>query len=227
MSERDGIGPDGLTDMERAIGRRPTRKLTDEQMNANLRAAVAGHTPYGDRKQSELASPLTEAEFRAGGGYLPAITDVDMTPRPRYRETQQAFEARMAAMGHQLETLGREVMKRNRDAALRHVELANGYERWWTVCSCGFCGLRVEDPEVARREYDAHVCAAVGVGQAAVDRAIAETDRNVLVKRTRAVLQPSVAQVVDEAIATLDKHQVHGAEVEDDFEQRVKLLEHK
>lgn len=221
MSENDGIGPDGLTDMGRALGRRPKRQLTDEQMNANLRAAVKGHTPHGDRKQVELRSPLTETELKAGGGWMPAITDVDMTPRPRYRESQAAFEARMAAMGHQLETLGREVKQRNRDAALRHVELANGYERWWTVCSCGFCGLRVEDPELARREYDAHVCAATGVGQSAVDRAIAETDRNVLAKRERHVLQPSVVMPVVESEVP------RTAVVEDDFEQRARLLETK
>jgi hypothetical protein len=224
VTTRDGIGPDGLTDLERAAGRRPVKRLTDEQMTANLRAAVAGHTPYADRQQAELRQPLTEAELKAGGGWHPAITDVDMTPRPRYRESQQAFEARMARMHVQLETVGREVKQRNRNAALRHVELANGYERWWTVCSCGFCGLRVEDPEVARREYDAHVCAAAGVGQAAVDRAIAETDRTTLVKRERHVLKPSLVE--DQAVDAMDRRAVAVA-VEDDFEQRVKLLEHK
>ena len=207
--------------------RRRASELTDEQMNANLRAAVAGHTPHADRKQAELRQPLTEAELKAGGGWMPAITDVDMTPRPRYRETRQAFEARMARMGHQLETVGREVEQRNRDAAVRHVALPNGYERWWTVCSCGFCGLRVEDPELARREYDAHVCAAAGVGQAAVDRAIAETDRATLVKRTQHVLRPSVAE--KEEITTRDCAEAIVAPdaVIDDFEQRVKLLETK
>ncbi len=155
------------------------------------------------------------------GEDIVAITDVDMTPRPRYRESQAAFEARMARMGHQLETVGREVKQRNHDAALRHVALANGYERWWTVCSCGFCGLRVEDPELARREYDVHVCAAAGVGQAAVDRAIAETDRNVLVKRERHVLKPSVVASVESEAPRQTQT------VEDEFEVRVKLLETK
>ncbi len=244
MTTRDGIGPDGLTDLERAAGRRPVKRLTDEQMTANLRAAVADHTPYADRQQAELRQPLTEAELKAGGGWHPAITDVDMTPRPRYRESQAAFEARLTAMGSDLAAVRAEVKQRNRNAALRVVLRSGAIERWesvasaieagrvviaayFTQCGCGFCGLRVEDPELARREYDAHVCAAAGVGQAAVDRAIAETDRTTMVKRTQHVLQPSIGEQVDEIMATLDKHQVHGAEVADDFEQRVKLLEHK
>jgi len=200
--------------------RRRARKLTDEEMNANLRAAVKGHTPYADRKQAELRQPLTEAELKAGGGYMPAITDVDMTPRPRYRESQAAFEARMAAMGADMVALRTDVKQRNRNAALRSIEPATGAIAYWTQCACSWCGLRVEDPELARREYDAHVCAAAGVGQAAVDRAIAETDRNVLVKRERHVLKPSVVGPVEsEAPRTVV--------VEDDFEQRVKLLETK
>lgn len=225
-------------------------KLTDEQMNANLRAAVKGHTPHGDRKQAELAAPLTDAELKAGGGWMPAITDVDMTPRPRYRESQAAFEARMASYGADVQALRNETRLRNRSSALRVVLRSGSVERWesvepavqagrvtvaayFTQCACGWCGLRVEDPEVARREYDAHVCAAASVGQAAVDRAIAETDRNVLVKRERHVLQPSLSTrerpveswspVTDAERELLwkDEPQV------DEFEQRVKLLETK
>lgn len=151
--------------------------------------------------------------------YGVAIESVDMTPRPRYRESQAAFQARMAKMDHQIGSVGREVKKRNRDAAVRHVELPNGYERWWTVCSCGFCGLRVEDPELARREYDAHDCAAAGVGQAAVDRAVAETDRNTLVKRTQHVLKPSVVTAEEAPVVTAVD--IDGAE------QRFALLELK
>lgn len=148
-----------------------------------------------------------------------AITDVDMTPRPRYRESQAAFEARMAQMGVDLRDLHHEVKLRNRAAALRSVETAGGALAYFTQCACGWCGLRVEDPEVARREYDAHVCAAAGVGQAAVDRAIAETDRNVLAKRERHVLQPAMMAPAVESEAP------RTAVVEDEFEQRVKLLE--
>lgn len=210
---------DDLTDIERALQRKlPASPARATQ--AELTAAATKYSTAAGAVQAPLAAPLTEQELKAGGGYGPAITSVDMTPRPRYGESRERFEARMARMGHQLETLGREVRQRNRDAALRHVELPNGYERWWTVCSCGFCGLRVEDPEVARREYDAHVCAAAGVGQAAVDRAIAETDRNVLVKRTRHVLQPSVVQPVESEVPRT-------ASVEDDAEQRMALLELK
>lgn len=117
-------------------------RLTDEQMNANLRAAVKGHTPHGDRKQAELASPLTEAELKAGGGWMPAITDVDMTPRPRYRESQAAFEARMASYGADVQALRNETRLRNRAAALRSVETATGALAYFTQCACGWCGLR-------------------------------------------------------------------------------------
>lgn len=165
--------------------------------------------------QPDLQEPLSESELRAGDGYRPAITSTDMTPRPRYRESQAAFQARMAAMGVELQGQHAEARRRNRAAALRTAE----HGRYFTQCACGWCGLQVTDPEVARREYDAHACAAEGVGQAAVDRAIAETDRSVLVKRTRAVLQPSVvtAAPVEEFKPV----------VADDTEVRMMLLELK
>lgn len=149
-----------------------------------------------------------------------AITDVDCTPRPRWRESQAAFEARMASYGADVRALGKVVQQRNRNSSLRRVELPNGLERWFTVCACGFCGLRVDDPEVARREYDAHACAAEGVGQAAVDRAIAETDRNVLVKRTSHVLKPALVE--DAVVEAAERNQVI---VTDDAERRFALLE--
>jgi hypothetical protein len=166
-----------------------------------------------------------DLEARRGGDTV-AITDVDMTPRPRYRETQQAFEARLTAMGADLAAVRADVRQRNRNAALRSIEKATGDLAYWTVCSCSWCGIRVEDPELARREYDAHVCAAAGVGQAAVDRAIAETDRTTMVKRTQHVLQPSLtgpASVETPADARVETPV--SVPPLDDFEQRVKLLE--
>ena len=35
---------------------------------------------------------------------------------------------------------------------------SQGISKYFTQCGCGWCGLRVEDPELARREYDKHPC---------------------------------------------------------------------
>lgn len=44
---------------------------------------------------SDDYEPLTDDELRAGDGYEPAVTDVDMTPRPRFGETWKKFAKRM------------------------------------------------------------------------------------------------------------------------------------
>lgn len=151
---------------------------------------------------------------RGDGDWTVAITSTDMTPRPRYRESQAAFEARMAALGVELSTLRAEVKLENRKAALR-----GSVGQWFTQCACGWHGLTVADSEVARREYDAHACAADSVGQRAVDRGIAETDRNVLVKREAPVLRPSLESVETPALPK--------RATEDDTVQRFALLEIK
>ena len=151
---------------------------------------------------------------RGDGDWTVAITSTDMTPRPRYRESRAAFEARMRQMGVELKQLRAEVKLENRKAALR-----GSVGAWFTQCACGWHGLTVADAELARREYDAHACAANSVGQRAVDRGIAETDRNVLVKREAPVLRPALEGVEIEA---LPKHAT-----EDDTVQRFALLEIK
>lgn len=193
-------------------------------VQAGLDAAANRHSTAAGAKQAPLATPLSPAELYAGGGFEVGITDVDCTPRPRYGESQARFEARMARMGVHSMALGKEVQQRNREAALRHVDLPNGYERWWTVCACGFCGLRVDDPEVARREYDAHACAAAGVGEAAVDRAIyaAAHPHAPLVKRASAVLQPSIPVVTPE---TGELERMTADVQVDETEERMALLE--
>lgn len=183
-----------------------------------LEAAVARGGPAAvaaGSVQPALASPLTEIELANGDGYAVGITSVDMTPRPRYRESPAAFVARMQAMGADLAELTREVKLRNRRGALRSIG-----DLVWTQCACGWCGLRVTDPEVARREYDAHDCAATGVGQSAVDRAIAETDKTTLAKRTKHVLQPALADRVEDApvVSTVEQ---------DGTEQRFAMMELK
>lgn len=193
-------------------------RLGEHERQLVLEAAVARGGPAAvaaGARQPALLSPLTDAELEAGGGYIPGITSVDMTPRPRYRESPSVFVARMRAMGADLAELTREVKLRNRREALRSLG-----DLVWTQCACGWCGLRVEDPEVARREYDAHDCAAAGVGQSAVDRAIAETDKITLAKRTKHVMQPALADRVEDVPIASTVEQ-------DGTEQRFALLELK
>ncbi|HZJ66408.1 MAG TPA: hypothetical protein VFD36_23035, partial [Kofleriaceae bacterium] len=169
------------------------RRATQAELEAAARKYSTAAGEAGNR--AGLASPLTAAELEAGGGYGVGITDVDCTPRPRYGESQEKFLARMASYGANVEELKREIRMRNRAAALRQVELPTGAIAYWTVCACEWCGLRVDDPEVARREYDAHVCVAENVGQDAVDRAQAHAGKATLPpKRTQRVLQPAIVE---------------------------------
>lgn len=203
----DDIGPDGLTDQQRAAGYAPRRH------------SVAA----GARRQPDLVTPLSEAELGPGGGYGPAITDVDCTPRPRYGESQAAFLRRMASYGADVEALKREVKSDNREAALRTGTWPDGAVYYFTTCACKWHGLRHTDPEVARREYDAHACAAEGIGDAAVDRAQAHAGKATMPpRRTAAVLRPALEQPVADEPALVPSRQDL-----DDLEQRVALLEPK
>lgn len=88
-----------------------------------------------------------------------AITDVDCTPRPRWRETPEQFADRLNKLEAQAVALSASSGKRNRTDALRWSVDGEGVKSYFTRCACGWCGLRVADPEVARREYDKHDCA--------------------------------------------------------------------
>jgi hypothetical protein len=206
----DDIGPDGLTAAQRAAGYAPRRH------------SVA----YGARRQPDLATPLTEAELATGGGYGPAITDVDCTPRPRYGESRAKFEARMRSYGVDMEALNREVRQRNRAAALKQGMWPDGAVFYFTQCACGWCGLRVNDPEVARREYDAHSCVAEGLGDAAVDRAQAHAGKATMPpRRTAAVLKPALEQpVADEPALVPSRRDIEDL---DEASQRFALLDLK
>jgi len=232
MSERDGIGPDGLTDQQRAAGYAPRK-----------------HSVAAGQRQPALAEPLTEAEFAhpRSEGYGPAITDVDCTPRPRYGESQAKFLARMRGYGLDMEALKADVRQRNRAAALRWID-ADGLTHkgaeptarhgqivaYWTQCACGWCGLRVADPEVARREYDAHACAAETIGDDAVSRAQAHAGRTTMpAKRTTSVLKPALGEQrmnADDARSALaeadaDAKITQQAQDLDEASQRFALLE--
>jgi len=95
------------------------RAATPAQRQQMLERAIGRHSTKSGEQLPDFAEPLTEAELKAGGGYAPAITSVDCTPRPRYGESQAAFEARMAGYGREMEVLRSDVKTRNRRAALR------------------------------------------------------------------------------------------------------------
>lgn len=89
-----------------------------------------------------------------------AVSDVDCTPRPRRGESKASFAKRMAGYARELTALSGEINRRNRTAALQPMVMgSDGIAAYFTQCACGWCGLRVADPELAKREYDAHACA--------------------------------------------------------------------
>lgn len=141
-------------------------------------------------------------------------------------EAEQAAERRLA-------------WSTNREAALRGpVDLA-GTPHWWCVCACRWSGLRVPDPEVAKREYDKHPCSMNG--DAAVDRALAElenTNRETtsrttqLTKRPGSSLVPALAEqrTSGDEVLLGGERQVVAVEAEeqvDAVEKRMSLLELK
>jgi hypothetical protein len=118
---------------------------------------------------------MTDDIARARFGFVDnndgiGITDVDCTPRDLRREGylseaqyNRAIELKAkqnALTAKSTNELRTGIGKRNRAAALQLSVLgADGIEQFFTQCACGWCGLRVTDPELARREYDAHACA--------------------------------------------------------------------
>lgn len=169
----------------------------------------------------------------SGSTYEAVITDVDCTPRPRYLESREAFETRMArehATGSYAQAAA-QAGRLNRNAALRAVAMADGATQYHTQCACKWHGLRVSDPEVARREYDAHACTITGeVGQtlrrtgepltqAWIDETKAQlTADQADLERTLAVLSPPAEYTSAPVVTTTDA---------DGLEQRVALLEVK
>lgn len=97
-----------------------------------------------------------------------------------------------AALAAEAEADRRTTYLDNRNGALRGPVLIDGVEHWWCVCVCRWTGLRVRDPEVAKREYDAHPCS-IHADQA-VDRALAELDGVTLTKHPKSTLVPALAE---------------------------------
>jgi len=135
------------------------------------------------------------------------------------------WAARDAMYARDLAGLQAWTRQQNRAAALRTVE-QDGLTRYFTQCACGWCGLRVDDPELARREYDAHACRIEG--DAHIDRAVASVDREqhdaagklIVAKRQPHEMQVAWSAIVESAAVEMRKYT-------DDTEARYALLELK
>jgi hypothetical protein len=179
-----------------------------------------------------------ELTARRTGAETVALEDVDCTPRPRFCESLEKFHARMRALGLERQALEREVALDNRRSALRWVTrdgvVCAGAEptarhgeivAYWTQCACGFHGLQVADPEVARREYDAHACTAND------GDAIHRNYREPIDKRPPSTMIPALAEERARLGIALPGEVPIAPTTQtttlDDFEQRVRLLETK
>lgn len=167
----------------------------------------------------------------------PVISDVDCTPcAPRregyisdaqHQRAVQMFEQRMATLERQHRAMVQTYNRRNRAVALQPpVTGPNGELLYFTRCACKWHGLRVADPEVARREYDAHACSLVDAdGQWQPGQTLHRKTEAPLpaswAAETKAMLAPKV-----EILPVDDTPVVVTTEV-DGTEQRMKLLELK
>lgn len=111
--------------------------------------------------------------------------------------------ARATAIALETQVEVSQALQDNRNGALRGPISVNGVDHWWCVCVCRWQGLRVPDPEVARREYDKHPCRIAFHDDAVVDRAIAELAQtaredgqrtNALTKRAGSTAIPALEQ---------------------------------
>lgn len=119
----------------------------------------------------------------------------------------------------------------NRALHMRTIEV-DGVPHHHGQCACGWRGLRVLDPEVARREYDTHACAIEG--DAHIDRAIAshagldQLDANMhLIVEKREPHEMQARAVVEAWNSVADVAAVEMAKYTDDAEARFALLELK
>lgn len=163
-----------------------------------------------------------ELDARRPGDEVAALTDVDCTPRPRYRESPDAFAARMRGLEQQYGALRKDTNRLNRTASVRTVTGPNGERLHVSFCACGFHGLQLADPELARREYDAHACTVLD------GDAIHRTYRGPIDKRAPSTMIPALASERAAAGVTLPGEADVAPTTQttgDEFEQRVKLLE--
>lgn len=106
------------------------------------------------------------------------LVDADLTPADRFKELPEGVDAdeaearikrafskhgRRRQERRDLEVAKfqaaerREAIRLNRGNALRTVT-EDGVKHFFGACACRWHGLRVSDPEIALREYDAHAC---------------------------------------------------------------------
>ena len=106
------------------------------------------------------------------------LADADVTPTDRFKELPDGIDADVAEerikrafakhgdrrkerrareLAAHMEAERREAVRLNRASALRTV-VVDGITQHFGACACRWHGLRVSDPEVALREYDAHPC---------------------------------------------------------------------
>ena len=189
----------------------------DELEVAEAIAKRGGLQPHEDMEYAGEDGQHWAITARGEGGWSPVIENVDCTPRPRFRETTAALAERMRRHSAQRVWLEQWTATQNRTAALRTGTWPDGGVYHVTACACGWHGLRQADPEVARREYDAHACSING--DTAVDRAAANVDRLTYgPKRERSSMVDAVRVEADETVQT---------KTEDETEQRMALLEIK
>jgi hypothetical protein len=108
----------------------------------------------------------------------PVLVDADTAPLDRFAELPEGIDADVAEerikrafakhgarrqerrareLAVHMEAERREAVRLNRASALRTV-VVDGATLHFGACACRWHGLRVSDPEVALREYDAHPC---------------------------------------------------------------------
>lgn len=154
------------------------------------------------------------------------ITDVDCTPRPRYGEKPEAFQARIAGYQKEFDAIKAHNNKRNRVGALQPALYDAAGQAWYTTrCACKWHSVQAKDPELARREYDTHACSLVDAdggwqpGQTLHRKSEVPLVQTDWVAQTKALLNQGVAQPDDAPVVTT-------TEV-DGTEQMMKLLELK
>lgn len=180
---------------------------------------------------------------------LPGPVESVVDDSPRAQAFRRVSARRRVSGAEQLEiemqALRAKLASDNRRDSLRGPVFVGKRQvaHYYTQCTCKWTGTRVKDPEVARREYDAHPCT-LEHGDTAVDRAIANAGRGSIGHR-RYEHDPTWAARTHEMLAVKAPQPVEVVAVEaaeeaapvavvaapapagDDAEQRFSLLELK
>lgn len=147
--------------------------------------------------------------------------------RLRAKGAERKHAQRARARAEHAAMVRTEATAPNRESAVQIVE-ENGIVRYFARCACKWCGVRVDDPELARREYDAHPCTITG--DDAVERAQQNVDRDVFDRATgKLVIPKRTAEQMQVATGLREDVGIGAApaimQTEDDAAQRFALLE--